>query len=54
MNLNAVEIKAFVPTKDFALSKQFYQDIGFVLASEGSGVAYFHHQQVSFYCKIFM
>lgn len=53
MNLNAVEIKAFVPAKDFALSKQFYQEIGFVLASEGCGVAYFHHQHVSFLLQDF-
>lgn len=53
MNLNAVEIKAFVPAKDYALSKQFYQDIGFVLASDGGGVAYFHHQNVSFLLQDF-
>lgn len=53
MNLNAVEIKAFIPAKDFALSKRFYQDIGFVMASEGGGVAYFHHQNVSFLLQDF-
>ena len=53
MNLNAVEIKAFVPAKDFALSKRFYQDMGFVMASEGGGVAYFHHQNVSFLLQDF-
>ena len=47
-NLNSVEIKAFVPAKDFALSKQLYQDVGFVMASDGGGVAYFHHGQCSF------
>jgi len=25
----AIEIKAFVPSKDFALSKRLYQDFGF-------------------------
>jgi hypothetical protein len=47
-NLAVTEIKAFVPSKDFALSKQFYQDLGFTMASEGGGVAYFHFEQVSF------
>jgi len=40
--LQVVEIKAFVPAKDFALSKQFYRDIGFTMASDGGGIAYFH------------
>ncbi len=47
-NLNVVEIKAFVPAKDFALSKRFYQDIGFTLASDTEGVAYLHHGDASF------
>ncbi|EPQ9986672.1 VOC family protein [Vibrio vulnificus] len=40
-NLNTVEIKSFVPTKDFELSKRFYLSIGFELASEFDGIAYF-------------
>jgi len=47
-NLHITEIKAFVPSKDFALSKQFYTDMGFTMASEGGGVAYFHFGGVSF------
>ena len=47
-NLRITEIKAFVPAKDFDKSKNFYQDIGFALASEGGGVAYFHFENVSF------
>ena len=39
--LAALEIKAFVPAKDFALSKRFYADLGFTQKSEGGGVAYF-------------
>lgn len=42
-NFNTVEIKAFVPAKDFKLSQQFYRDLGFTMASEGGGIAYFHH-----------
>ncbi|TNI61581.1 glyoxalase, partial [Aeromonas media] len=37
-NLTVTEIKAFVPARDFSLSRQFYQDLGFTLASDGDGV----------------
>jgi hypothetical protein len=47
-NLRVTEIKAFVPAKDFELSQQFYQDLGFTMASAGDGVAYFHFEHVSF------
>lgn len=47
-NLRVTEIKAFVPSKNFALSKHFYRDLGFTMASEGGGVAYFHLGHVSF------
>ncbi|MBS1785573.1 MAG: VOC family protein [Acidobacteria bacterium] len=47
-NLRTVEIKAFVPAKDHALSKRFYGDLGFTMASDGGGVAYFHHGDCSF------
>ncbi|MFQ2718787.1 VOC family protein [Aeromonas caviae] len=47
-NPNVTEIKAFVPARDFTLSKQFYQDLGFTLASDGDGVAYFHLGNASF------
>ncbi len=52
-NLRAVEIKAFVPAKDFALSKRFYRDLGFTQASDGDGVAYFHHSDCSFLLQDF-
>ena len=52
-NLRVTEIKAFVPAKDFELSKQFYQDLGFTLASEGGGIAYFHFGHVSFLLQDF-
>jgi len=52
-NLRAIEIKAFVPARDFALSKRFYQDLGFVMASDSNGVAYFHHGDVSFLLQDF-
>ncbi len=47
-NLSASEIKAFVPARDYALSKRFYQDMGFTLASDFGGIAYFHHGNCSF------
>ena len=52
-NLRVTEIKAFVPSKDFEVSKQFYQDLGFTLASEGGGVAYFHFGHTSFLLQDF-
>lgn len=42
-NLKTVEIKAFVPAKDFALSKQFYQELGFTMAWDGCNLAHFRH-----------
>lgn len=52
-NLRITEIKAFVPSKDFELSKRFYKDLGFTMASEGGGVAYFHFEPVSFLLQDF-
>lgn len=52
-NLSVTEIKAFVPSKNFELSKQFYKDLGFTIASEGGGIAYFHFGHVSFLLQDF-
>jgi catechol 2,3-dioxygenase-like lactoylglutathione lyase family enzyme len=52
-NLRVVEVKAFVPAKDFELSKRFYRDIGFTMASDGDGVAYFHLEDASFLLQDF-
>ncbi len=52
-NLKVTEIKAFVPARDFELSKQFYRDLGFTMASDGGGVAYFHVQHASFLLQDF-
>ena len=52
-NLAVTEIKAFVPSKNFELSKQFYKDLGFTMASEGGGIAYFHFGSVSFLLQDF-
>jgi len=53
MNLNVTEIKAFIPSKDFETSKRFYQDLGFRIASDGDGVAYFHMGHASFLLQDF-
>ena len=52
-NLKAVEIKAFVPAKDYALSRRFYSDMGFVEASDFGGIACFRHANVSFLLQDF-
>jgi uncharacterized glyoxalase superfamily protein PhnB len=52
-NLRTTEIKAFVPARDFELSKQFYKDLGFTMASDGGGVAYFHFGDASFLLQNF-
>jgi uncharacterized glyoxalase superfamily protein PhnB len=51
--LRVTEIKAFVPARDFELSKHFYQDWGFKMASEGGGIAYFHWGGASFLLQDF-
>lgn len=52
-NLAVKEIKAFVPAKDHALSKRFYQDMGFTLASDAGGTAYLHYGSSSFLLQDF-
>jgi catechol 2,3-dioxygenase-like lactoylglutathione lyase family enzyme len=51
--LTTVEIKAFVPAKDFALSKQFYQDFGFELAWSSDDLAYLRRGPSSFLLQNF-
>jgi catechol 2,3-dioxygenase-like lactoylglutathione lyase family enzyme len=52
-NMTTVEIKAFVPSSDFALSKRFYQDLGFELAWSSEDLAYFRHGPSSFLLQNF-
>jgi hypothetical protein len=52
-NMATVEIKAFVPALDFALSKRFYQDLGFTLAWSDDDLAYFRHGHSSFLLQNF-
>ena len=53
MSLRVVELKPFVPARDFAMSRRFYADLGFTEASEVGGVAYFHHGEASFLLQDF-
>ena len=52
-NLTTVEVKAFVPAKDFELSKRFYQDLGFDLAWSDDHLAYFRRGASSFLLQNF-
>jgi catechol 2,3-dioxygenase-like lactoylglutathione lyase family enzyme len=51
--LEIVEVKAFVPSRDFALSKQFYQDFGFELAWSSDDLAYLRRGASSFLLQNF-
>jgi uncharacterized glyoxalase superfamily protein PhnB len=52
-NLAVVEVKAFVPAKNFALSMQFYEALGFTRASVFEDIAYFHCGESSFLLQDF-
>ena len=52
-NLKTIELKTFLPSKDFEVSKQFYADLGFTKASDENGMAYFHHGDCSFLLQNF-
>jgi catechol 2,3-dioxygenase-like lactoylglutathione lyase family enzyme len=51
--LTTVEVKAFVPSKDFALCKQFYQDLGFEVAWSSDDLAYLRNGNSSFLLQKF-
>ncbi|MEE1673507.1 glyoxalase [Agarivorans aestuarii] len=52
-SLQSIEMKAFVPSKNFESSIDFYKTIGFTLASNQHGIAYFHHQNCAFLLQDF-
>jgi catechol 2,3-dioxygenase-like lactoylglutathione lyase family enzyme len=52
-NLTTVELKVFVPSKDFDVSKRFYQDLGFTVASLNEGLAYIRHGGSAFLLQKF-
>jgi catechol 2,3-dioxygenase-like lactoylglutathione lyase family enzyme len=51
--MEAIEIKAFVPARDFELSKSFYQDLGFTVAWSSDDLAYLHAGRSSFLLQKF-
>jgi hypothetical protein len=53
VNLNTVEIKAFIPTKGYAKSKNFYEAIGFTCKFADNEVAYFSRSECSFLLQNF-
>ena len=53
MNLAAVEIKAFVPSRDFEKSKQFYLALGFEIPWTSEDLAYVRHGETSFLLQSF-
>jgi hypothetical protein len=51
--LRSIEARAFVPARDFELSKRFYQAISFDLVWSAPGLACFRHQTSSFLLQDF-
>ena len=52
-NLSAIEIKAFVPARDFELSRRFYAALGFEIPWTQGGLAYVRHGSTSFLLQDF-
>ena len=52
-DLTAVEIKAFVPARDFALAKRLYEDFGFTTKWSDSDLAYLQRGECSFLLQNF-
>ncbi len=53
LRMETVEIKAFVPAKDFEKSKSFYLDLGFKVAWSSDDLAYLHAGNSSFLLQRF-
>jgi catechol 2,3-dioxygenase-like lactoylglutathione lyase family enzyme len=51
--LTSAEVKTFVPSKDFALCQQFYQDLGFELAWSSDDLACLRNGSSSFLLQKF-
>jgi len=52
-DLEAIEIKAFVPSRDFALCKQSYESLGFTIKWADDDLAYLHCGDCSFLLQNF-
>jgi catechol 2,3-dioxygenase-like lactoylglutathione lyase family enzyme len=53
MNLATVEMKAFVPARDFVASKAFYEALGFEVPWASDDLAYVRHGRTSFLLQRF-
>ena len=53
MNLRTLEAKAFVPSRDFEQSKEFYTDLGFSLVWSTQELAYLRHGDSTFLLQNF-
>lgn len=53
VNLETVEIKAFVPARDMDLSLRFYRDLGFSVPWSSDNLAYLHAGDCSFLLQKF-
>lgn len=51
--MEAIEIKAFVPARDFELCKQFYLDLGFQIGWGSEDMAYLYVGKCSFLLQKF-
>ena len=51
--LSTIELKAFVPAKDFTLSQRFYQDLGFAMAWSDNNLACMQHGNTRFLLQNF-
>ena len=52
-NLTTLEIKAFVPCKDFEVSKRFYAALGFTVEWSSDSLAYVRHGDSKFLLQNF-
>jgi catechol 2,3-dioxygenase-like lactoylglutathione lyase family enzyme len=52
-NMTTIEVKAFVPARDFALSKRFYEHLGFEVAWSSDDLAYLRHDHCAFLLQNF-
>ncbi|WP_070969604.1 VOC family protein [Vibrio sonorensis] len=53
MNLNLLEIKAFVPAKDYQKSIDFYHALGFNVMADFGNAAYLKYQSCAFMLQNF-
>lgn len=52
-DLETIELKAFVPSRDFERSKQFYQDLGFTIRWTSDELAYLNQGNCTFLLQNF-